>query len=223
MCRTGHVDEPRPQTPLPDHGPRFAPVSFQAVHPMPQRPSIVRSQAFGIPHLEALPRHLFDHRGDMRELAAREDILIDELADAAAELSVAQRVRRDAVVQHQAARPQQPMDLGEVGWQVALAHVLEHADARDLVETLIVGNVAVILQPDLTASGETELRDARADVFMLIPAQRDADRLDPVVAYRPEDQATPAAADVEQAFARFEHELAANMVELLLLRQVERI
>ena len=40
---------------------------------------------------------------------------------------------------------------------------------------------------------------------------------------RPEDQPAPAAADVEEALARLEPQLAADVVELLRLRDVERV
>jgi hypothetical protein len=58
---------------------------------------------------------------------------------------------------------------------------------------------------------------------MLLFRQRDAERLDAMMLCRPQDQAAPAAADVEEAFAGPQVELATNVFEFLLLCEIQRI
>src|SRR5699024_6630508 len=101
--------------------------------------------------------------------------------------------------------------------------VLEHAHARDLVERLAAGQIGVVAQLDANAIGEPARRDLALHVLELVARQRDAGRLYAVVLGRPEDQRTPAAADVEEALALRQPQLPADMVELLRLRDVERI
>src|SRR3954469_4983652 len=68
MRGAGHVDQPDAQTLLPDHCARLALRLLEALDPMPQRPRIVRAQAFGIPHFDALARHLSHYFADVHEL-----------------------------------------------------------------------------------------------------------------------------------------------------------
>ena len=60
-------------------------IRFQPLAPLPERLRVVLAQRFGVDHLEALRRHPFDDLGDVRELAAREHVFVDEVADAAAQ------------------------------------------------------------------------------------------------------------------------------------------
>ena len=101
-------------------------------------------------------------RDDVRELAAREHVFLDEVADAAAEALCAERVVRDAVVQHEPAGLQDPADLAEIAREARDADVLEHADARDLVVRLVVGQVEVVEQLDLDAVPRARARRSRA-------------------------------------------------------------
>ena len=83
---------------------------------------------------------------DVQQFAAGEDVLLDEVAHAGAELRVARAAGGDAVVQHQAAGLEQAEDLVEVARQHGTADVLEHAHRGDLVEGLALGQVAVVEQ-----------------------------------------------------------------------------
>ena len=74
---------------------------------------------------------------------------------------LAQRVERDAVIQHEPAGLEQARDLAEVHRQILAPDVLEHADARDLVERRVLGHVAIVEQPHLAPVLEPELLDLR--------------------------------------------------------------
>ena len=60
----------------PDQRARLAAARLQTLHPVPQRARVVRAQALGVPHLQALPPHLLHHRAHMHQLPAREDVLV---------------------------------------------------------------------------------------------------------------------------------------------------
>src|SRR5690242_18091468 len=101
--------------------------------------------------------------------------------------------------------------------------MLEHADARNLVERLGLGHVAIVLQSDLDAIAQAELAHTLCCILELAVAQRDAESLHPVVLCGPEYEPAPAAADVKKALAGPQHQFAANVIELLFLCDVERI
>src|SRR5262249_9230606 len=161
-------DAPDPEELLADDALGFLLPGLQPRHPLPERARVMRPQAFGIPGLEALPGHFRQHARNVNQLAARENVLVDEFADPAAERRILQRVRGDAVVHDHPARLEQLVELAEVGPEVALADVLEHADARDLVERLCLVDVAIIHEPDLAATLEPELAYAIGGVRMLL-------------------------------------------------------
>ena len=72
-------------------------------------------------------------------------------------------------------------------------------------------------------SAKSGVRDTFARQFELAVRQRDADRADAVVLGRVQDQPAPAAADVEEAFAGAQTQLAADQVELGELRVLQRV
>jgi hypothetical protein len=82
---------------------------------------------------------------------------------------------------------------------------------------------SVVLHHDLDAVTEPQLRDPRPREPGLRLRQRHAQPGDPVVPGGVDQQRAPAAADVEQALALLERELAADQVELALLRGLERV
>ena len=105
------------------------------------------AQVFHVADFEAAFLHRADDGGQVRQLAVREHVFVDELAAAVRAVALLDVGRGDAVVHHDAARRQQPANAAEVLRQVVHAHVLEHADARDAVE--LARDVAVVLQADL--------------------------------------------------------------------------
>ena len=101
--------------------------------------------------------------------------------------------------------------------------MLEHAHARDLVVRRVLGHVAVVEQLHLTELAKPSAGDLGARELILILGKRDPGRVHPVMLGRPDDQRTPPAADVEEALARLQHELLADVIELLLLRELEAV
>ena len=109
-----------------------------------------------------------------------------------------------------------------VAGQLGAPDVLVHADARDLVERP-VGDLAVVLDPDLNAVPEAGLRDAGPGELRLRLGQRDAHRGHPELRGGVDRQRAPAAADVQQPFALVQPQLAADHVKLALLRSLQRV
>src|SRR5205085_4079547 len=102
------------------------------------------------------------------------------------------------------------------------AHVLEHADACDLVVVNVLRQVKIVAKLDAHAVLQSPRGDLRRHKVVLIARKRDAGRLGTVVLRRPENESAPPATDVEQPLAGSEAQLAANMVKLVLLGVVER-
>ena len=100
--------------------------------------------------------------------------------------------------------------------------MFEHAHARDLVVLAFVLHVAIVhaaaRPPARTGPGA---RDLFVHIVALIVRQRDAARLNAVMLGCPQDQPAPAATDVEQAFAGLEIQLAADVIQLGLLRRIQ--
>lgn len=65
--------------------------------------------------------------------------------------------------------------------------------------------------------------DALARVLELLLAERDAVRTDAMFSCRPAHERAPAAADVEQAFASLQAQLAADVLQLVALSLVQRV
>src|SRR3546814_544811 len=93
----------------------------------------MRSQIFDIEVFKAAFRQAFQHMADMGELAARENILFDELTHAGAQFGVVHPACGNAVVHHQAARTDQAPELGKIAFQLGTPHMLEHAHRGNLV------------------------------------------------------------------------------------------
>ena len=218
-----HVDAPYAKLLFAHFRARHVRVAFEALDPVPERLRVMLAQRLRIDDLESRVRHAADDTRHVRQFAAREHVFLDEVADAAAQLRGAKLVVRDPMVQHEPAGLENPMDFAEVAAKVAHAHMLEHADAGDLVVQRGRGQVEIVPKLDADAFLQTGLLDPGRDEIVLILRQRDAGRLDAVMLRRPEDQATPAAADVEHPLAGRETKLAADVIELLLLRLVERV
>ena len=100
--------------------------------------------------------------------------------------------------------------------------VLVHADARDLV-VRAVGHLAVVGDTYLAVVGQGGLGDSLTREHGLRLGQSDAGRADAVAAGRVDQERPPAAADVEQPLALAQAELAADYVELALLRLLQRV
>ncbi|MCY1384676.1 hypothetical protein D9M69_729640 [compost metagenome] len=100
--------------------------------------------------------------------------------------------------------------------------MLEHAHRRDLVEGLVVGQLAVVAQLHAHAALQPFFFDEPLHMRMLVLRQRDARGVHAVVLGGPQQQRAPAGTDVQVTLAGLQHELAADVVELGLLRLCQR-
>ena len=126
------------------------------------------------------------------------------------------------MVEEQPARPQQPVHGVHVGVELGASDVLVHADARDLVERLLV-DLAIVEDAHLGAIAETGRCDTPARQLRLRLRQRHAECVHAVARGRVHHERAPAAADVEQALPRPQAQLAADQLELALLGGLERV
>src|SRR5438552_2106582 len=106
---------------------------------------------------------------------------------------------------------------------MAQADVLEHADARDLVEDALARNIAIVLQAHLAAALESLLPDPSRGEFVLIPAERDARRPGAILLGCSQNERAPATADIQEPFARLELELVEDVIEFLFLSELQGI
>ena len=109
----------------------------------------------------------------------------------------------------------------EIGAEILRADVLGEPDRGDGVEPGLV-DVAVVEETHLGAILQPTLGDGLLRPRGLRGRQRHAQRLDPVVLGGMHDHPAPPGADIEQAVARLEGQLAADQLELLGLRLLQR-
>ncbi len=211
----GHVQPPHPGPPRPGEPHRAWPLGLQVGHPPAQGETVVLAEGLHVAHLEPGALELGDGRAEGRELAVGEDVGVDELVDVVRRL-VALRPARDLVVEQPSARPQQPAQgLGVLQVPVR-AHVFGHPDGGDGVVGP-VGDVPVVLHPDLDPVGQPLVGDALAGVGGLFVGERDADDVHAVLACRVDGHGAPAASDVEEPLSPRQTELAADEFELVVL------
>src|SRR5882762_1564044 len=153
----------------------------------------------------------------MRELPMREHVAVDEFPRPQPYPAVVGIAGRDAVIHDEPARGQQRADFREISLEMAQAHMLEHADARDLVEDALARNIAVVLQAHLAAALEPLLQDPLRGEFVLVPAERDARRPGAILLGCSQNERDPATADIQEPFARLELELVEDVIEFLFL------
>lgn len=206
----------------PDAGPSVAgelhrplPVRLQVGHPAPQGQRVVLADRLHVPHLEAGAFELGDGGADRRQFAVGEHVGVDELVDLVRRL-VPLGAAGDLVVEEPSAGLEQGVQVPGV-LQVAVgADVFGHADGGDGVEGA-VGDVAVVLHPDLDTVGQALVGDALAGVGGLLLGQGDADDAHPVLAGRVDRHGAPAAADVQEALTGGQGQLAADQFQLVVL------
>src|SRR5712692_6002076 len=219
----GEIDLPDAVALVPCGRDRLLPVLFQALGPLEASQCVMTPQRLGVRNLEPRARHLAKHEREMRELPVREHVLVDEFPRPQPHPAVVGVARSDAVIHDEPAFGQQRADFREISLEMAQAHMLEHADARDLVEDALARNIAIVLQAHLAAALEPLFPDPPRGEFMLIPAERDAGRPGTVFLGRAQDERAPAAADVQKPLARPEHELVEDVIELLFLSELQGI
>ncbi len=102
------------------------------------------AQGFDVEDLESAGLEGSNHLRESEHLTVREHVAWDERV----------RIRRggagvpgDGVVEQPAARPEQPVQLGDIAGHLLAAHVLGHTDGADRVKGPVV-DVAIVLDPD---------------------------------------------------------------------------
>src|SRR6266852_3412524 len=219
----GEIDLPDAVALVPCGRDRLLPVLFQALGPLEASQCVMTPQRLGVRNLEPRARHLAKHEREMRELPVREHVLVDEFPRPQPHPAVVGVARSDAVIHDEAAFGQQRADFREIGREMTQADMLEHADARDLVEDALARNIAVVLQAHLAAALEPLLPNPLRGEFVLVSAERDARGPGTVFLGRAQDERAPAAADVQKPLARLEQELPEDVIELLFLGVLQGI
>ena len=107
----------------------------------------------------------------------------------------------DPMVEKQASRFERAVRDVEVLAESLDADVLDHADARDLIERLVSGERAIVANLDRHGVRQAGSGNALARQRRLWLTQRDPGRVNSVLTRRVNDQRTPTAADVEQSLA----------------------
>ena len=216
-CCAGPVDAPDAPVLLVHQRPDLRGAGLEGIAPELGGALVVAAQVFHVQRLQPAFLQRAQHGADVRQLAAREHVAVDEGAAAVAGLAVVRVGAGDAVVHGPALGLEQAADVAEIGCQVVQPHVLEHAHAGDAVERP-VGHVAVVLQPDLDAILQASLAHPLGRQRELVLRQRHAHAARAKVPRRAQHQRPPATADVQQALAGLQPDLAQDVVDLLLLR-----
>ncbi|MCY1426919.1 hypothetical protein D9M71_427480 [compost metagenome] len=202
---------------------RLVQLVLQVPAPVVQGLGVVQAQAFHVHHLQP---HFADAGGDhrqVRQFAMGEHVAVNELASTTPDRSTIDVLGGDTVVHHQPPFPHGTEQLLAIQRQVGMPDMLEHANADNLVEATILRQVAVVedLQVDLV--GQALCLDALAAELELLLAQGDAEHLRAIFASSETRQPTPATAYVEQVVASVQAQFAAQVIELVLLRLIERV
>src|SRR5437867_11363698 len=216
--RAGQIQEPRPIRPLAHDGARLVGAGLETLHPLAARARVVEAEVL---HVEDFPARTLDlrHRlGDTGQIAVGEDVLVEEIGLAR---PLPMELVMDAVVEVEPAVVQHLPDATEEGGIVRHPHVLDDSDGRDLVVAGSGGQVAVVAVLDDTAAFETLPLDARGRPVGLGAGEGHPVRDHSVVLGRPDGEAAPAAADIEERLAGLEPELAAAAVYLVFLRLLQ--
>src|SRR5882762_8791873 len=219
----GEIDLPDAVALVPRGRDRLLPVLFQALGPLEASARVMTPQRFGVRNLEARERHLAKNERKMRELPMREHVAVDEFPRTQPHPAVVGIAGRDAMIHDEPALGEQRPDFREISLEMAQAHVLEHADARDLVEDALARNIAVVLQAHLAAALEPLLPDPLRGEFVLVPAERDARRPGAEFLGRAQNQRAPAAADVQKPLPGLEQKLVEDVIEFLFLGELQGI
>ncbi|MNF69568.1 hypothetical protein D3C84_514550 [compost metagenome] len=121
------------------------------------------------------------------------------------------------MVHHQAALFHRAEQGFAVLGQVGVAHVFEHANADDFIESTVLRQIAVIEQLQFNQVLQTFSLDPLSRQRQLFLAERDTKHLRPELAGRIARQPPPTAADIQKILAGLQAQLAAQMAEFCLL------
>src|SRR4051812_35317974 len=171
-------------------------VLVEVADPVAQRLGVVGAELLDMLGDEAGPLEGQDHPGDVGGLAVGEDVALRERPA----LDAAVLQARDAVVEQPPAGPEHRGELLGVDVDLRLADVLDHPDRGDRVEVL-TPELAIVLNANLDLVADPGVEDPLPRQLRLRLGQGDPDRLDAVLLRRVDDEAGPAAADVEHPLA----------------------
>ena len=130
---TSHVQEPDAVGELGDVLEERVGVASQALHPTVQSEVVVFAEIFNIAHLQALGFGGFKNLGERDQMPVGKNVSVNKGILRAESCGGA----RDAVIEKDAAGPQQAVHGPEVLAEVLQSNVLKHADAGDLVEIVL--------------------------------------------------------------------------------------
>ena len=99
--------------------------------------------------------------------------------------------------------------------------MLHRSHRGDLVEPAGSGEVPEIGPFHPALGSQTPFLNFCAGVFVLRPAEGDAESVDPVMLRGVENQSAPAAPDIQKRFSRLQHQLAADVIQLVPLGVVD--
>src|SRR3954468_9624014 len=122
----------------------------------------MRTQAFDVVTLELRRSHELDFARKVGNFPARKYIAVDKVRHVRTQAARVEPGRGESMVHEQAAGREQPIEFSEVRRQGFLADMLEHTDARDLVEWLVLGEIAIVEQAHFAAIAEIALANLRA-------------------------------------------------------------
>src|SRR5260221_722437 len=147
-------------------------------------------------------------RVDWHQLGIRKDIVTHKGRTLRLRLA---RTQSDTVVEENSVGSQQFACVFKIARELASTHVLEHADANQFVEAVAIVQVAVIAHFHPAPAIQAGPRYSLVSQLGLVATKRDAKGFYSVLLGGMDDQATPPAANVEQALARAQSQLAAQI------------
>ena len=134
---------------------------------------------------------------------------------------IASRLRaHDAMVQKQAEVVQQRVRFAKVGVKLSGTDLLEHSDGGNF--GVAAGQIPIVALANRHLSVQSALLQYASGQRRLLPAQRAAERGCAIPLGGVNQKAAPAASNVEETIALAQIELAADIVELGLLRRFQR-
>ena len=151
---TDEVEPPDADHLLADEGGELRQVCLEVLPPPGHGVHVVLAQRVHVAHLEAPSVEVRDGLPDRTHVHVRCDERLDERPTPGMPA-----VPRHLLHEHAPARPHRPPQHLDVRRVVALADVLAHLQRPDRVEVVALGDLAVVLEPDLDPSLEPALAD----------------------------------------------------------------
>ena len=165
-------------------------VGLEAVDPARDGQHVVLAQRVHVADLEAARLDEADGLADRPHVHVGGDERLDERA-AAGVLAAARALARHLLDQHPAARLDRAAQHLDVRRVVAGADVLAHLEGADGVEVVALGDLAVVLEPDLDPVLQAALGDPGVDELLLLRGDRHAGDLGAEVLARRAARASP--------------------------------